>query len=216
MKLCNDEVTIMLFINILLRVETRLLIRSRLESFDSVTLFVDLPSHHLLKVPVVPTNLPVALKVGAAVVASPAEVLKLDTHSSSESGPSKGSLPPVPLVPMVLPFLCSNNSQSDIEFPKRHVSSTPHDAMVARWRIRVASQPSSALGSLSPTTSTIEILTAPIQLAPPAIVAPYTNIISPIVAPPRFVDNELFLSDLDRTFMSADFTAYIMAGHVGL
>nr|GEZ56649.1 hypothetical protein [Tanacetum cinerariifolium] len=33
------------------------------------------------------------------------------------------------------------------------------------------------------------------------------------VAPPGFVDDELFLSDLDRTFLSVDFTAHIMTGH---
>nr|GEV79975.1 reverse transcriptase domain-containing protein [Tanacetum cinerariifolium] len=99
-----------------------------------------------IEVLVVLTNLPFALEVGVAVVASPAE--------------------------------------SDTEFPERHVSSTPHDAMVSRWRIRVASRPSLALGSLSHTTSTIEIPTAPIQPAPPAIISPSTNIISPIVAPP--------------------------------
>ncbi|GKG59439.1 hypothetical protein Tco_0605090, partial [Tanacetum coccineum] len=35
---------------------------------------------------------------------------------------------------MVSPFLCSDDSESDIEMPERHVSSTPHDAMLARWR----------------------------------------------------------------------------------
>nr|GEV41686.1 reverse transcriptase [Tanacetum cinerariifolium] len=58
--------------------------------------------------------------------------------------------------------------------PKRHVSSTPHDAMLARWRSRVASRPS------SPTTSTLEIPTTPIPPAPSAIVAPSTDIISPV------------------------------------
>ncbi|GJS86328.1 hypothetical protein Tco_0768964 [Tanacetum coccineum] len=95
--------------------------------------------------------------------------IELDTHSSSEYGPSKGSLPHVPVAPMVSHFLCSNDSESDTELPERHVSSTPHDAMVARWRSRVASRPSSPSGSSSPTTSTSEIPTAPILLASPAI-----------------------------------------------
>ncbi|GJR86547.1 hypothetical protein Tco_0210558 [Tanacetum coccineum] len=105
-----------------------------------------------IEVPVVPADLPVALEVGAAAVASPAEVLKLDTHSSLESGPSEGLMPPIPVAPM---------------------------------RSRVASRPSSPSGSLSPTNSTSEIPTAPIQPAPPAIVAPSTDIISPIIAPPE-------------------------------
>nr|GEZ08422.1 hypothetical protein [Tanacetum cinerariifolium] len=50
-------------------------------------------------------DLPIAPKVKAATVASPVEVLERDTHSSSKSGPSKGSLPPVPVAPIVLPFL---------------------------------------------------------------------------------------------------------------
>ncbi|GJZ80529.1 hypothetical protein Tco_0645523 [Tanacetum coccineum] len=77
-------------------------------------------------------EVPVTPKVGAAVVASPAEVLKLDTHSSSEVDPSESSPPPVFIAPMVSPFLCSDNSESDTEMPKRHVSPTPHDAMLTK------------------------------------------------------------------------------------
>ncbi|GJU67512.1 hypothetical protein Tco_1253771 [Tanacetum coccineum] len=112
-------------------------------------------------------------EVAAATVASPAGVLELDIHSSSESDPSESSLPPVLVAPMVSPFLHSDDSESDIELPERHVSFSSHDAMVARWRSRVASR------SSSPTTSTSEIPTAPIPLAPD------TEIISPIVAPPE-------------------------------
>ncbi|GJU03459.1 hypothetical protein Tco_1113797 [Tanacetum coccineum] len=43
----------------------------------------------------------VAPEVGAAAVASPAGVLELDTHSSSEADPSESSLPPVSIAPMV-------------------------------------------------------------------------------------------------------------------
>ncbi|GJV17065.1 hypothetical protein Tco_1362388 [Tanacetum coccineum] len=52
----------------------------------------------------------VAPKVGAAAVASPAKVLDLDIHSSSEADPSKSSPPPVSVAPIVLPFLCSDDS----------------------------------------------------------------------------------------------------------
>ncbi|GJW97837.1 hypothetical protein Tco_0179645 [Tanacetum coccineum] len=123
---------------------------------------------------------PVAPEVGAAAVASPAGVLELDTHSSSEADPSESSLPPVSVAPMVSPFLCSDDSESDTEMPKRHVSPTPHDAMLTRWRSRVASR------SSSPTTSTPEIPTAPILPAPSAIVAPSSEFpLAPVVAPPR-------------------------------
>ncbi|GJR70655.1 putative reverse transcriptase domain-containing protein [Tanacetum coccineum] len=74
---------------------------------------------------------------------------------------------------MVSPFMCSNDSKSDAEMPERHVSPTPHDAMLTRWRSKVASR------SSSPTTSTPEIPTAPIPPAPYVVVAPSTDIISP-------------------------------------
>ncbi|GKA14667.1 hypothetical protein Tco_0694313, partial [Tanacetum coccineum] len=109
---------------------------------------------------------PVAPEVGVAVVASPAGVLKLDTHSSSKVDPLESSTPPVSVAPMVLPFLCSDDSESDTKILERNVSPTSHDAMITRWRSRVASR------SSSPTTSTLEIPTAPILPTPSAIVAP--------------------------------------------
>ncbi|GKE34548.1 hypothetical protein Tco_1453870, partial [Tanacetum coccineum] len=77
-------------------------------------------------------KVPVAPEVGAAAVASPAKELELDTHSSSEADPPESSLPPVSIAPMVLPFLCSYDLESDIEMPERRVSPTPHDAMLTR------------------------------------------------------------------------------------
>nr|GEW43610.1 putative reverse transcriptase domain-containing protein [Tanacetum cinerariifolium] len=85
------------------------------------------------------------VQVGAAAVSSPAEVLELDTHSSSEADPLESLPPPISVVHMVSPFLFSDDSESDTEIPERHVL---------------------------PTTSTPEILTAPILPASPAIVAP--------------------------------------------
>nr|GFB55225.1 hypothetical protein [Tanacetum cinerariifolium] len=70
---------------------------------------------------------PVAPEVGASVVASPARVLELDTHSLSKADPSKSSSTPVSVAPMVSPFLCLDNSESDTEMPKRHASPIPHD-----------------------------------------------------------------------------------------
>nr|GEW58014.1 hypothetical protein [Tanacetum cinerariifolium] len=90
-------------------------------------------------------EVPVEPEVGAAAVASPAGVLEFDTHSSLEADPLESSPPPVSVVPMVSPFMCSDNSKSDTEMLERHVS---------------------------PTTSTLEIPTAPILPAPSAIVAP--------------------------------------------
>ncbi|GJR44153.1 hypothetical protein Tco_1312256 [Tanacetum coccineum] len=114
----------------------------------------------------IPAEVPVAPEVGAAAVAIPAGVLELDTHSSLEVDPSKSSPPPVSVAPMVLPFLCSDDSKSDTKIPEWHVSPTSHDVMLTRWRSRVASR------SSSPTTSTLEIPTAPILPTPSDIVAP--------------------------------------------
>ncbi|GJR54849.1 hypothetical protein Tco_1405370 [Tanacetum coccineum] len=111
-------------------------------------------------------EVPVAPEVGAAAVASRVEVLELDTHSSSKAGPSESSPPLVSVEPMVSPFLYSDDSESDTEMPERHVSPTPHDAMLTRWKSRVTSRPS------LPTTSTLEIPTAPILPAPSDVVAP--------------------------------------------
>ncbi|GKA68453.1 hypothetical protein Tco_0768370 [Tanacetum coccineum] len=62
--------------------------------------------------------------------------------------------------------------------PERHVSPTLHDAMLTRWRSRVASR------SSPPTTSTPKIPTALIPPAQSAVVAPSTDIISLVDAPP--------------------------------
>nr|GEV20327.1 hypothetical protein [Tanacetum cinerariifolium] len=117
--------------------------------------------------------------MGAAAVALLIGVLELDTHSSSEEDPSKGSPPLVSVAPMVLPFLCLDGSKSYTEIPERHVSPTPHDAMLTRWRSRAA------LRSSSPTTSILEIPTAPILPAPSAIIASsFEFLLAPVVAPP--------------------------------
>ncbi|GKC13520.1 hypothetical protein Tco_1010302 [Tanacetum coccineum] len=124
-------------------------------------------------------EVPVAPEVGAAAVASPAGVLELDTYSSSEADPSESSPPPVSVAPMVSPFLCSDDSESDTDMPKRHVSPTPNDVMLIRWRSRVASR------SSLPTTSTPKTPTTPILPAPFAIVAPSSEFpLAPVVAPP--------------------------------
>ncbi|GJS33376.1 hypothetical protein Tco_0531758 [Tanacetum coccineum] len=88
--------------------------------------------------------------MGAAVVASPTRVLKLDTHSSSGADPSESSPPLVFVAHMVLPFLGLDDSESDTEIPKRHVS---------------------------PTSFTLEI-PAPILPAPSTIVAPSSEVLT--------------------------------------
>nr|GEW49865.1 hypothetical protein [Tanacetum cinerariifolium] len=125
-------------------------------------------------------EVPVAPEEGAATVPLPTEVLELDTHSSLEADPSKSSPPPVSVAPMVLPFLCADDSESTTEIPERHVSPTPHDAMLTRWRSKVASR------SLSPTTCTLEIPVAPILPTSFAVVKPSSEFpLAPVVSPPR-------------------------------
>ncbi|GJT28590.1 hypothetical protein Tco_0908865 [Tanacetum coccineum] len=93
-------------------------------------------------------EVPVAPEVGAAAVASPAGVLELDTHSSSKADPSESSPPPVSVAPMVSPFLCSDDFKQITKItPEMHYQPTPYEAMITRWRSRVASR------SSSPTTS---------------------------------------------------------------
>ncbi|GKA56375.1 hypothetical protein Tco_0755447 [Tanacetum coccineum] len=66
------------------------------------------------KVPIVPADPIVALEVGAAPFVSPTGVLILvDYSSSSDSDPSDDSLPPAPDLPLVSPFLCSDDSEVD-------------------------------------------------------------------------------------------------------
>nr|GFD52091.1 hypothetical protein [Tanacetum cinerariifolium] len=68
----------------------------------------------------------------------------------------------------------------DSGIPERHVSPTPYDAMLTRWRSRVA------LRSSSPTTSILKIPTVPILPSPSAIVAPSSEFpLAPVVAPPE-------------------------------
>ncbi|GJU63485.1 hypothetical protein Tco_1245320 [Tanacetum coccineum] len=121
------------------------------ESVGSVMPRVILFGTILTDIPVVPADLPVAPEVTAAAVASPAGALESESHSSSETGPSESPLPPVPVAPMVSPFLCSDDSESEpaAVLPERHVSSAAHDAMVGRWRSRVMSRPSASSESPS-------------------------------------------------------------------
>ncbi|GKG09171.1 hypothetical protein Tco_0337917, partial [Tanacetum coccineum] len=80
-------------------------------------------------------------------------VIPISLDSSEES--VEDSLPPAPELPLVTPFLCSDDSEVDSESklaeqrPERHESLAVHDAMILRWRDRVTSMPSSPSGSSS-------------------------------------------------------------------
>ncbi|GJU57528.1 hypothetical protein Tco_1235294, partial [Tanacetum coccineum] len=53
--------------------------------------------------------------VGAVSVTSPAGVLDLVDYSSSASDPLEDSLPQAPELPLVSPFLCSDDLEADSE-----------------------------------------------------------------------------------------------------
>ncbi|GJS43793.1 putative reverse transcriptase domain-containing protein [Tanacetum coccineum] len=118
---------------------------------------------------IVPTDPIVTSDVGTVLVVSPAGVFDLVDHSSSsDSDPSEDSLPPVPDLPLVSPFLCSDDSEADGESEpaeQRPVSSS-HDTLAPlsefplapafrRWRSVPLSTPyppttsESSLGSSS-------------------------------------------------------------------
>ncbi|GKF27637.1 hypothetical protein Tco_0093979 [Tanacetum coccineum] len=106
------------------------------------------------EVSIIPVDPLVASEVGAVFITSLAGVLDLVDYSSfSDSDPSKDSLPLAPVLPLVLPFLCFNDSEVDSESkpgeqrPERHESLVVHDTIVLRWRDRVSSRPSSLSGS---------------------------------------------------------------------
>ncbi|GJZ94110.1 putative reverse transcriptase domain-containing protein [Tanacetum coccineum] len=106
-----------------------------------------------VEVPIVPADPLVAPEVGAVSVISPTGVLDLVDYSSSfDFDPSEDSLPPVPELPLVLPFLCSDDSEANSKSdpaekrPERHKSLAVHDVMVSRWKDRVASRLSSPSG----------------------------------------------------------------------
>ncbi|GJX24136.1 hypothetical protein Tco_0228581 [Tanacetum coccineum] len=70
--------------------------------------------HVIPEVPIVPDDPIVTPEVGVVLVVSPTRVLDLvDYSSSSDSDPSEDSLPPTPDLPLVSPFLCSNDSEAD-------------------------------------------------------------------------------------------------------
>ncbi|GJU77794.1 hypothetical protein Tco_1274864 [Tanacetum coccineum] len=119
------------------------------------------------EVPIILADLIVAPDVGTVSVILPTGVLDLvDYLSSSDSDPSEDSLPPAPDLPLVSPFLCSDDSEADgksepaEQRPKRHESLTPSFEFplalaFRRWRSTPLSTPyppttsESSLGSSS-------------------------------------------------------------------
>nr|GEV91107.1 hypothetical protein [Tanacetum cinerariifolium] len=78
-----------------------------------------------VKIPIVLANPLVVPEVGAVYVTLPTRVLDLVDYSSSNSDPSKDSLPPAPELPLVLPFLYSDDSEADSESEHAGVTSRP-------------------------------------------------------------------------------------------
>ncbi|GKA74432.1 hypothetical protein Tco_0780734 [Tanacetum coccineum] len=111
-----------------------LLLVSSVSSPTVISLFGVIPAiiPIIPKVPVVPTNPIVTPEVGTVLVISPVGVLDLVDYSpSSDSDPSKNSLPPAPDLPLVSPFLYSDDTEEDGESEPaehRHVSSS-HDTL---------------------------------------------------------------------------------------
>ncbi|GJU48474.1 hypothetical protein Tco_1218029 [Tanacetum coccineum] len=100
-----------------------------------VILFGAIPAIILVipEVHVVPADPIVAPEEGTVLVVSPSRVLDLVDYSpSSDFDPSEDSLPPAPDLPLVSPFLCSNDTKADGESEpaeQRPVSSS-HDTLV--------------------------------------------------------------------------------------
>ncbi|GKC03812.1 putative reverse transcriptase domain-containing protein [Tanacetum coccineum] len=83
-------------------------------------------------VPIIHADPFVAPEVGAVSVISPTRVLDLvDYSSSSDFDPSEDSLPPVPDLPLVSPFLYTDDSEANIESdPAEHESLAVHDTIL--------------------------------------------------------------------------------------
>ncbi|GJY66150.1 hypothetical protein Tco_0468388 [Tanacetum coccineum] len=96
-----------------------------------VILFGTIPAiiHVIPEVPIIPADPLVAPEVGAISVISPTRVLDLvDYSSSSDSDPSEDSLPRVRELPLVSPFLCSNDSEGTIS-PSLPSGLSSHDTL---------------------------------------------------------------------------------------
>nr|GEU46098.1 hypothetical protein [Tanacetum cinerariifolium] len=102
-------------------------------------------------------------------------------------------VPIVPVDPLVVPKADSESDPAEHR-PERHESLVVHDAMVLRWRDRVASRTSSPSGSSSHDT-----------LAPSS-----KFLIARLFPHLGFIDGQRFLSDLVRLSILFDLTASTM------
>ncbi|GKC86898.1 hypothetical protein Tco_1147547 [Tanacetum coccineum] len=124
-----------------------------------------------VEVPVIP---PIAPEAEVTLVDSPAGVLDMVIHSSSESDPSEyPSLPEdAPIVPSTSPFLFFDSSEafedySDSDSSEIHASPNSHKADVARFKSKVALRSSSSTTiALSTVVALYSVDTSPIRDAP--------------------------------------------------
>ncbi|GKD51120.1 putative reverse transcriptase domain-containing protein [Tanacetum coccineum] len=85
----------------------------------------------VMAAPVIPISIPVIPVVPAEVPIAPVDSLVAPESSSFDSDPSEDSLPVAPELPLVSPFLCTDDSKADNESeptgqrPERHESLTP-------------------------------------------------------------------------------------------
>ncbi|GJU05949.1 hypothetical protein Tco_1122379 [Tanacetum coccineum] len=141
---------------------------------------------------------------GAVFVTSPIGVLDLVDYSSSDSDPSKDSLPPAPELSLVLPFLCSDNSEADTESEpakQRPRGMSLLSFMMLWFR---GGGTGSHLGyphhqDHHLMTHLHDHLSFPLLLLLPQL---------------GFVDGQRFLSHLRRLFLSVDLTVPILKGSV--
>nr|GEX42249.1 MAK10-like protein [Tanacetum cinerariifolium] len=131
---------------------------------------------------IVPADPLVALKVAVVSVTSPAGVLDLVDYSSlSVSDPSKDSLPLAPELPLVSPFLCSDDLEVDSESepakqrPDRHESLTIHDAMVLRCTSNSSSSGLSADSLLDTSSGPSTRFASPRLVYPPVMTPRYSE-----------------------------------------
>ncbi|GKE76431.1 hypothetical protein Tco_1542551 [Tanacetum coccineum] len=104
-------------------------------SCPRVILFGAIPAIILVipEVPIVPADPIVTPEVRTVSIVSPARVLNLvDYSSSSDFDPLEDSLPPAPDLPLVSPFLRSDDTEADdeSELAKQRPVSSSHDTLV--------------------------------------------------------------------------------------
>nr|GEW63995.1 hypothetical protein [Tanacetum cinerariifolium] len=129
-------------------------------------------------VPIIPVDPLVTPEVGVVSVTSPTGVLDLVDYSSSDSDPSKDSLLPAPKLPLVTPFLCSDDSEADSESEPAEVTSRPSLPLGSSSHDTLA--PSSEF-PVAPIVSPPEIRRRPAILIRPGEAIPFGRLYPPIL-----------------------------------